>query len=224
MEQKPNTEKLQIPEYIFAEYNAVRNEILFRLKVQQDMINYTFVAAGLLGTFLGLYAIIDIRTLLVVLLIGPIACIFLQLNYFKQHLFVELLAKYISTELGVAVSLQEGMPQHKEMPFAGWEDYLSSFYAHQHRLNFYSKLLGYAEGGFPTLIGVLFLIVFGRLMIISRHQIPDDFLLLTIWGIIDLFGLLFAVFVGTQVRGGVFRRRRVEVTKIHQLHKKSTHK
>ncbi len=215
MTQGDTLAKNQHSEEIVAEYAALREEILFRLRVQQDMISYSFLAAGFLATLLGVN--IDPRMRLVIILMGPIMCVFLQLIYTKQHLFVELLAKYVSTELGIESAPANSLSRNNSAPFDGWEDYLSSFYIHS-RLNLYSKILGYAEGGFPTLVGLLFLATAASLFLVDRAQFLNDYLVLALamWGAIDLVGLGAAVFVGTRVRGWVAERRKSEVTEVYR--------
>jgi len=82
------------------EYDAIRDEILLRLGFQQQIIQYSFLVIGLLAALLSLRSYIDPHGLLAAMLVGPIICIFLQLAYFKQHVFIELLSSYIAADLG----------------------------------------------------------------------------------------------------------------------------
>jgi hypothetical protein len=70
---------------LITEYNALREEILFRLRVQQDMINYSLLFVGFVATILTIQDL-DIGAILIVLLFGPLVGIFLALIYLKQHI------------------------------------------------------------------------------------------------------------------------------------------
>jgi hypothetical protein len=164
-----------IPSNVTTEYEAMRAEIVFRLKVQQDMINYTFVTAGLLATLLGLYDTIPKLALLIMLLLGPLVIVFIQFVYFKQHIFTHTLANYISTALYYETSQDDqksSKPPQRILPFGGWETFLTSYLYKRKLPDFYSSLLSYAEGGFPTLIGIFYLAAFAVLSVLSLNDIP----------------------------------------------------
>jgi len=199
-----------VPSHVTSEYEAVRDEILFRLKIQQDMINYTFVTVGLLATFLGLYNTIDIRALL---LLGPLVIVFLQFVYFKQHVFIHTLANYIATQLCYEKPQNDKQPPQRVLPFAGWENYLTSYLYERKGPNFFSALLGYAEGGFPTLIGLFYLVASIALAVLSRQQLDCVLLILFLaaWCFFDLFLLGFVVIIGARIRAWVRKERRASM-------------
>lgn len=136
-------------EVTLANYNAAREEILFRQKAQQDLIRYSILVAGLIGPILGLGSVIDPWGLLAVLLVGPVICVFIQAVYLKHQLYLELLANYINAE-------STTLP--KECRPLGWDEYFKrTLFQHRGR-DFLSSLLGFAEGSFSILIGGLYLL------------------------------------------------------------------
>jgi hypothetical protein len=206
------------PESISSEYGAARAEILFRLKAQQDIINYSLAVAGALGVLLGLILNPNSNTksLFALLLLGPLFCVFLQAIYLKHHIFNELLEGYISTQLGIKIQLDEELPSRPILPFAGWERYLTSSLYQDRQTNFISAMLGYAEGGFPTLIGILYLVAF-RVVVPSSSQSHSFLVFLDYWFIADCIGLGVVVLAGILIRRWVIRRRQ-SATHLHNSH------
>ena len=173
----------KIPENVTTEYEAVRDEILFRLKVQQDTVNYSFIAAGLLAPLLGLRSTIGLHGTLAMLLIGPLICIFLQGIYFKQHVFIELLSSYVATTLGA-----EDERTQKPLPFAGWEKHLTSSLYSSRITNIFSGILGAIEAGVPSLVAMAYLLSFVAVAWVSWSQLNAlKFAVLLIGLLVELF-------------------------------------
>ena len=157
-----------LPDNIQIEYSALREEILFRLRVQQDMINYSLLFVGFMATVLAIQGL-DPGAVLIVLLFGPLVGIFLALIYLKQHVFVEALAGYIS-KLGFRGPSDQCNSPKEMRPFTGWEDYLTTnFYTH--RLpTVLTGIIGLAEGLFPMLIGIVCWLLYVAL----RHNLAKS--------------------------------------------------
>ena len=182
-----------------------------RLGFQQQVTNYSLVVAGLIAPVLALAEEVGQSAVLPVLLVGPILCIFLQLTYIKQHVFIDLLSSYISTQLGISGQPASDKVMKGSLPFAGWERFLSRLYTDS-RLNRYTAVLGYAEGGFPTLVAVLYLIAFLAILILADPVINSiERVLLLLWGVADTIGLVVAFSIGVRVRQRVASRRQAEV-------------
>jgi len=202
-------QNIGIPDELKTEYGAIRDEILFRLKAQQDIIKFTFAVAGLLAPLLGvmLNPSVNRDSLFAVLLIGPIICIFLKAVYLKHHVFIELLSSYISKELSIDVYKGGKGSKHKVFPFSGWEKYLTSSFYRNWRASFITALLGLSEAEFPILIGVLYLVMYH---VLGPPANPSKYslLFLNCWFIADCIGLFFIVFSGVFLRRWVAKRRR----------------
>lgn len=186
------TEDQKQTEAMLAEYNAVRDEILMRLKAQQDLLRYILLVAALLPPLVGLGSVVGPHGLLVMLLLGPVICMFIQGVYLKHYWFIELLSDYITKDL-----------------IAGWERHLTNT-LYQRPLPYHlSGLLGYLEGGLPTLIGVLYLSAFIVVAIASRNSL--DLLrmcFLTLFFFADVMGLLLFAIAGLIVRSWAANLRR----------------
>ncbi len=141
-----------------AQYEAARAEILLRIKIQQDVINYCIAVGGLLAPLAGLRASIGAEVVWL-LLIGPLICVFLQVVYLKQHEYIQLLAAFIATRLS-----RSGSSRGDMLPgltrFASWEVYLTNSLDGHLAVRVLSKCLGLAEGGVFTLVAVLYLAAF----------------------------------------------------------------
>jgi hypothetical protein len=206
-----------LPESIVVEYNALREEILFRLKVQQDVMNYSLLFVGFIVITLAIQGL-DTGAVLILLLLGPLVGIFLAFVYLKQHLFIEALAGYISSQLRYDTSSEKGVSTQQIRPFAGWEDHLTkSFYTGRLPILF-TGILGLAEGLFPLLIGIacwlLFIALRGGW---SGSQLPgpiatnlslDVVRLSDIWAILDIVLLACALIVEGAVGKWVLKQRR----------------
>ena len=179
-------------EVILAEYNAVRDEILMRLKAQQELLRYILLVAALLPPLVGLGSVVGPHGLLAMLLLGPVICMFIQGVYLKHHLFIELLSDYVTKDL-----------------ISGWERYLTDALYQQPLPNIVSGLLGYPEGGLPTLIGVLYLSAFIVVALASRNSL--DLLpmcLLMPFFFADALALVLLALAGVRVRSWAADLRR----------------
>jgi hypothetical protein len=177
---------------MLAEYSAVRDEILMRLKAQQDLLRYALLVAALLPPLVGLGSVIGPHGLLAMLLLGPVICIFIQGIYLKHHWFIELSSDYVTKDL-----------------IAGWERHLTDA-LYQRPLPYHlSGLLGYLEGGLPTLVGVLYLSAFIVVTLASMNSLdllPMCFLVLFFFA--DVAALVLLVLAGITVRSWVADQRR----------------
>lgn len=199
----PPGELDSLPAWLSAEYDAARAEILLRLGFQQQMINYSFVVAGLLAPILALTQIFGAAITLPILLLGPLACVFLELVYIKHSMYIDLLARYIAQELKADVKLGADLPPVTVRPFQGWEHYLARHRADK-SLNSFTTLLGYAEAGFPALVGAVYLVGFVAVLRsppeILAPSAPSYPRLLAIWAMLDVVGLVASVAIGVMVR------------------------
>jgi len=130
--------------------------------------------------------------LLALLLLGPIICVFIQGVYLKHHVFIELLSEYVTKDL-----------------IAGWErDLTDALY--QRPLPYHlSGVLGYLEGGLPTLIGVLYLAAFIVVAVALRNSvISPPMCFLTFFFLADAIALALSVFAGIKVRSWAADLRR----------------
>jgi hypothetical protein len=212
---KKTTEAL--PESIVVEYNALREEILFRLKVQQDVMNYSLLFVGFIATTLAIQGL-DTGAVLIVLLLGPLVGIFLAFVYLKQHIFIEALAGYISSQLSYDTSSEKGASTQKICPFAGWEDHLTKSFYTDRLPTLFTGILELAEGLFPLLMGIacwlLFIALRGRW---PASQLPglmatnlglDVVRLSDIWAILEVVLLVCALIVEWAVRKWALKQRR----------------
>lgn len=196
--------KEETPDNVISEYEALRDEILLRLKAQQDIVNYSLVVAGLLAPLIGLRSTVGLHSSLDMLLIGPVICIFLQGIYFKHHMFVELLSSYISTKLG-----DGNEDAGKPLPFAGWEQHLTSSLYERPLTNIFSGLLGFLEAGVPSVVALAYLLSFLAVVRVSVGQLsalkPRIF---KIAFLIELSLVVAFNVIAYFVRFWVFKRRR----------------
>lgn len=164
-----------------AQYEAARGEVLLRIKIQQDVINYAIVVAGLIAPLVGLKGTVG-NDVLWLLLVGPLACVFLQIVYLKQHVYIQLLVGFIATRLSASTTdLNEDSPTLTR--FAGWEVYLTRALDGHPSVRILSKFLGLAEGGIFTLIAALYLVTFGvfaKSAGLLRHRLPQPLLSLLV--------------------------------------------
>jgi hypothetical protein len=137
---------------VIAEYQAIRAEILLRLGFQQQLLNLSLITIGFIVPISSLLAIhtIDPRSVLLLLLIGPIVSVFLQLIYLKQIIYIQQLASYIVYGLG---SVQSPV-------FSGWEKHLNSKLIKPPLVHRALAITGAAEALFPSIAGVLYWLVF----------------------------------------------------------------
>lgn len=177
-------------EILIAEYQAIRNEIIFRLEAQQNIISYSLLVAGILAPALGLSNTLDIHVVLVVLLVGPIICALLQLTFLKHYLWITIDYRYLDYELGADVMgenvfRRRGIYIRKEL--------------YQNKLaNIFSALLGFAEGFIPALVGFLYLFLFLVMILVSSNRMEFSLItcLLMFWFVLDLLGLVVLVIIG----------------------------
>jgi hypothetical protein len=195
-----------------SEYGAIRSEILERLKFQQQVVQYSFLVAGLLAPILAFRNVIDVHFFLAILLIGPLICAFLLMIYIKHHLFLTELADYINSHIVVELHSDDTSNKQEWVPFRGWEDYLTLSLYERALPNWVSSIIGFAEGGFSLIIAILYLVLFLALgnQSTSLNTFVTSFLWL--WFLIDLVTLAVVVVVGIRIRSFV-RDRRVEAAK-----------
>jgi hypothetical protein len=206
-----------LPESMVVEYNALREEILFRLKVQQDVMSYSLLFVGFIATTLAIQGL-DTGAVLIVLLFGPLVGIFLAFVYLKQHIFIEALADYIASQLSYDTSSKNGTSTQKVCPLAGWEHYLTKSFYTDRLPTLFTGILELAEGLFPLLIGIacwlLFIALRGRW---SASQLPgfvdtklglDVVNLSDIWAILEVVLLVGALIVEWAVRKWALQQRR----------------
>jgi len=181
-------------EILIAEYQAIRNEIIFRLEAQQNIISYSLLVAGILAPALGLSNTLDIHIVLVVLLVGPIICALLQLTFLKHHLWITIDYRYLDYELGAEV-MGENIFRRRGI-------YIRKELYQNKMANIFSALLGFAEGFIPTLVGFLYLFLFLVMILVSSNRMDFNFItcLLTFWFVLDLFGLVVLVIIGVVER------------------------
>lgn len=162
------------------EYGALRQEIVLRLQAQQNLIQYTVIVAGLpiplLAAILqasnaGIPLVTQFFVVMALLLAPPVVCVFLQMVYLKQHLYLSLMALYIQNELGPTLfGRTRGLhtrfpiagPTKNELPerlliFSGWEDHLTDSAMNTRGAIWLSRLLAVAEGEFPAIAGFVYL-------------------------------------------------------------------
>ncbi len=186
------TEDPKQTEAMLAEYSAIRDEILMRLKAQQDLLRYALLVAALLPPLVGLGSVIGPHGLLAMLLLGPVICMFIQGVYLKHHLFIELLSDYVTKDL-----------------IAGWERHLTDTLYQRPLPLHLSGLLGYLEGGLSTLIGGLYLLTFIVVALTSRNSLallPMFFLVLFFFA--DVIALALLILAGITVRSWAANLRR----------------
>ncbi len=187
-------------EFLISEYKSVRDEILFRQKTQQSLLSSIIVVLGLLAPILGLLEKIEKYIILCILLIGALACAFLQALYIKQHIWLTLNLRYVDYELGQNDKTGLGLfgAQGKQVRDALYEEKSTQAI---------SKLLAVAEGGLPSLVGGLYIVVFYLVLYITPS--PDGsgikfesvhYTVFTILGLIVFGILIFCAIVGLKVR------------------------
>lgn len=196
-----------LPDLIISEYQAMREEILFRLKFQENIINYSFILLGLLAPALSLLEIgsLSVEGLLLAILVGPLVAVFLQSIYLKQYIYFQQLAHYIKTTLGKEIS-EKNVP-----PLAGWEYYLDTVEIEpKGRLSF---ILGATEGGFSLLVGAVYVFVTALFMFSNDVEFGEAHIALLVLGILGLIisvGMTFKVRAwGQQLRLGGMESLRI---------------
>lgn len=145
-----------VPRHIAIEFSALREEILFRLKFQESIINYSLILLGLLAPVVALLKgqitssdqVVSVEGVQFALLLGPILSIMLQLIYLKQYMYFQQIAQYIKSRLG------ETLGEELKLPFAGWENYLNDTLIKAWQ----SKVVGFAEGIFVLLVGLAYIL------------------------------------------------------------------
>lgn len=183
------------------EFQAIREELLFRLKAQQDIISYSLVVLGSLAPILGLSEVFANPFLIMIfLLIGPIICVLLQLVYVKHHLWITLDSRYIDYELQSDTITQLGL-------FGRRGKYFRDNLYKNKIPNLVSRLLGYAEGGFPSLVGILYLIIFGGLLWSNKAVTQLEILniLLPLWFFLDIVLIIAAILAGILTRDSNYK-------------------
>ncbi len=183
-------------QFVTAEYTAIRNEILFRLQSQQNIITQTVVVAGFLAPILGLIPVLTSHSVLAALLVGPLVCVFLQLTYLKHHIWLTVDARYLDYEIGRDLSQgptsalgKRGRYVRDTLHKSKWPRSASAW-------------LGYAEGGLPTLVAGVYLLAFAVIALQSGvFQKPTIYTkFLGVWFVVD-FGLsIVAVIAGIRTR------------------------
>jgi hypothetical protein len=178
------------------EFQAIREELLFRLKAQQEIISYSLVVLGALAPILGLSEVIaNPFIIMIFLLIGPIICVLLQLVYVKHHLWITLDSRYIDYELKPDASTKLGL-------FGRRGKYFRDNLYKTKIPNLISKILGYAEGSFPSLVGILYLILFVGLWWSNKIATQMGLLniLLPLWFFLDIILIILAILAGILTR------------------------
>lgn len=179
-------------EAMLAEYSAVRDEILMRLKAQQDLLRYALLVVALLPPLVGLGSVIGPHGVLAMLLWGPVICVSIQVVYLKHHVFRELLSDYATRNL-----------------IAGWDKHLTNALYQRPQPYPLSGLLAYLEVGLPTLIGVLYLAAFIVVAVASRNSMaPPPMCFLALFFFADVIGLALSVLAGIKVRSWAAGLRR----------------
>ena len=167
-----------------------------RLTCPQDLLRYALLAAALLPPLVGLGTVIGPHGLLAMLLLGPIICMFIQGVYLKHHVFIELLSEYATKNL-----------------IAGWERHLTNTLYERPLPYNLSRLLGYLEGGLPTLIGGVYLLAFVAVALSSMSSLaplaPLLICFLLLFFFADVLGLALFVLAGDRVRSWAADLRRV---------------
>jgi hypothetical protein len=178
-----------------AEYESVKGELLFRLKAQQDIISFSLVVLGSLAPILGLTEIIPPYIILTIMLIGPIICVLLQLVYIKHHIWITLDLRFIDYELGDDTSTGLGL-------FGKRGKYYRDNLYNKALPNIFSAIVAFAEGSFPTLVGVLYLVLFVYFWWSNNPTVPLNLfgIFLAIWFLLDIFILILAIIAGIITR------------------------
>ena len=148
-----------------AEYEALRAEILLRLTFQQQLLSYSLVTIGLLGPIFGLVAatgLVSTQGVLALLLLGPLMAAALQLNYLKQHIYIQTIGRYISTGLGAKLF--------------GWERYLTRSLIRPHSTDRVHIMLDSAEAFVPSIAAIPFLLAFAVVLLESESARGLDML------------------------------------------------
>lgn len=178
-----------------AEYEATSNEVLFRMKAQQEIISYSLVAGGLLGTILGLSQSIDSILLLFILLLGPIICVSLEAIYLKHHTILTTHLRFIDFVLGD--------PLQKGAVFGQRGRFFRETLYQPTPMRYFTAILGFIEGSFPLLIAGAYLIGFLILFFTFRDKVLENLilaLLLILFFYFDLLLLLFGIAAGIFTR------------------------
>jgi hypothetical protein len=188
---------------VVAEYEALRDEILLRLEFQQHLINYSLIATGLIVPIMGLFGIssVDPHGVMALLLIGPIVSVFLQLIYLKQYAYIQQLSSYITSSLGLGQALDTSLSREGIPPFSGWEKHLNTKLIKPRVVDAAIAVTGFAEGTFPTIGGILYLLAFFAAVIAQATSLDLVALLIgIIWVTIDIILLLAVILISVFAR------------------------
>ena len=216
----------QILETINVEYKVIREETLFRLKAQQELINYSLIVAGLLAPLISLSTVVNIRTLLGSLLVGPLICFFLQIIYYKHHIYIQLMSQYIEWNIGInlqkAIDLENvetNNNNNKKLEIKindlfGWDKFLTNSLLKSRIIGFFTLIFGFAESSIPSLVGSLYLFVFysmkfGSLMGLNSYEI---YLFNTLF-VAELICIFLILLFGLAVRIWSSNKRRKHLLK-----------
>lgn len=182
---------------VVAEYQALRAEILARLGFQQQLVNYSLIATGLIVPIVGLIAVraISLPGVLALLLIGPLVNMFLELIYLKHYVYIQSMANYITMRLGLTQSLGDSRQDHQVPVFSGWETHLTTQLIKPPLVDISVAFTGFAEGLFPGIGGVLYLLAFAASMCAQASTLTLGWqIALWSWAALDLL-LLTGVFI-----------------------------
>jgi hypothetical protein len=132
------------------QYDKLRDEVVARLGWQQDLVHYILILAGSLPAILSdvVRAIIGAEILPFVLLGGTMLSLFMLGSMLKQHIYMNLITSFASSELG------------RDLPFRPWAAYLArQLYSTWRRKILLSALIGAWEFLVPLAVSVLYLCV-----------------------------------------------------------------
>jgi len=209
---------------MIAEYEAVRQEILFRLQAQQSLLQYTILIGGLPIPLIALFWDVDLQyspqavTFLLLLFIIPvILCIFVQLVYFKHHLHNYWLSLYIADELGILITDETKSLDHfpirveklngnelrRALVFSGWEEYHHKAARTSFLTKAFSLVLGAAEGYFPLMVASCYIFAGGLIYLLVKDGWPTT---LSDWVIVGLYLIAVVCLLAIAAGGQVMRR------------------
>ena len=186
---------------VIAEYQAIRAEILLRLGFQQQLLNLSLISIGFIVPISGLFGVkaVDSRGVLALLFIGPIVSVFLQLIYLKHFIYIQQLASYIANGLGSVQALDTSLPKNVIPVFSGWEKHLNSKLIKPPQVDLALGVIGGAEAAFPSIAGVLYLVVFIAAGLIQVSK-PSSTTFLVLGAVFDGFLLLAVLLIIWVVR------------------------
>lgn len=213
---------------VLAEYEALRQEILFRLGAQQNLLQYTVLVGGAPVPIIGFFTNFEplgLREIVVplsyLLLIPAILCLFLQLTYLKHHLYIHLLSLYIDKELSIRLTEdtadlarfphKPGTAAHELQAriFAGWEIHLTQTMMDDTLSKGLAAVLGLAEGYFASAVGMFYVIagcVVYSYILGTFPPLREHWLLAGVY-LLVFASLLLATFSGLVLRRLIIKRR-----------------